>query len=75
MLMDNIMVWDNFWYDQKTTNLPSLSVSSAFVCLFIHTLKLFFFSVVIVDPGIKMESGYAPYEDGLKMGIFIKVIL
>ena len=28
--------------------------------------------VVIVDPGIKIESGYKPYDDGLSMDIFIK---
>ena len=29
--------------------------------------------VVIVDPGMKVEKGYSPYEDGIKMDIFIKV--
>lgn len=28
--------------------------------------------VVIVDPAIKQEQGYAPYEDGVKQGIFLK---
>ncbi|CAG8722124.1 17135_t:CDS:2, partial [Cetraspora pellucida] len=28
--------------------------------------------VVIVDPGIKIESGYWAYEEGVKRGIFIK---
>ena len=31
--------------------------------------------VVIIDPGIKVESGYSAYDDGLKMDIFIKVTL
>ena len=31
--------------------------------------------VVIIDPGIKTENGYSPYEDGLKMDIFVKVII
>ena len=29
--------------------------------------------MVIIDPGIKVETGYTPYEDGVKMDIFIKV--
>ena len=29
--------------------------------------------VVIVDPGMKVEKDYSPYEDGIKMDIFIKV--
>ncbi|GBB95116.1 hypothetical protein RclHR1_02480015 [Rhizophagus clarus] len=28
--------------------------------------------VVIIDPGIKIEEGYFPYEDGLKRNVFIK---
>ncbi|RGB31468.1 glycosyl hydrolases family 31 protein [Rhizophagus diaphanus] len=28
--------------------------------------------VVIVDPGIKIEAGYHPYEDGVKRNVFIK---
>ena len=35
----------------------------------------FIILVVIVDPGIKVESGYSAYDDGLKMDIFIKVTL
>lgn len=28
--------------------------------------------VVIVDPGIKIESGYIPYEEGVSKNVFIK---
>jgi alpha-D-xyloside xylohydrolase len=28
--------------------------------------------VPIVDPGIKIESGYAPYDDGLAAGVFVR---
>lgn len=31
-----------------------------------------FNTVVIIDPGIKVEKGYKPYEDGVKEGIFLK---
>jgi alpha-glucosidase len=31
-----------------------------------------FKNVVITDPGIKVEKGYAAYEDGLKQDIFLK---
>lgn len=31
-----------------------------------------FKNVVIIDPGIKVEKGYAPYEDGVKKDMFIK---
>lgn len=34
--------------------------------------KLGFKTTVIVDPGIKMEKGYAAYESGLQSDIFIK---
>ncbi|MBA3647106.1 MAG: glycoside hydrolase family 31 protein [Chitinophagales bacterium] len=34
--------------------------------------KLGFKNIVIVDPGIKVEKNYAPYEDGLKNDAFIK---
>ena len=27
--------------------------------------------IMIIDPGIKIESGYAPYEDGLHQGLYI----
>ena len=30
-------------------------------------------SVIIIDPGIKTESGYKTYDDGISMDIFIKV--
>lgn len=29
-------------------------------------------TAVIVDPGIKLEKGYGPYEDGVKKNMFIK---
>jgi len=29
--------------------------------------------VVITDPGIKTETGYKPYDDGVSQGTFIKV--
>lgn len=28
--------------------------------------------VLIIDPAIKVERGYGPYEDGMKKGIFMK---
>jgi len=31
-----------------------------------------FKKIVIVDPGIKIEKGYEPYEDGLKNDVFVK---
>jgi alpha-glucosidase len=31
-----------------------------------------FKNVVIIDPGIKVEKGYVPYEDGLKKDVFLK---
>ena len=31
-----------------------------------------FRSVVIVDPGVKIEKGYAPYEEGLKQHLFAR---
>ena len=31
--------------------------------------------VVIVDPGIKNENGYTPYDQGLQANAFIKVRL
>lgn len=34
--------------------------------------RLGFKNVVIVDPGIKVEKGYAAYEDGLKNDLFLK---
>ena len=30
-------------------------------------------TVVIIDPGVKVENDYEPFEVGLKMDIFIKV--
>ena len=39
----------------------------------IGTLKEMGFEVVIMcDPGIKIENGYEPYEDGLKKNTFLK---
>ena len=29
--------------------------------------------VVITDPGIKVDHGYKPYDDGISQGVFIKV--
>ncbi|HQQ03015.1 MAG TPA: glycoside hydrolase family 31 protein [Bacteroidales bacterium] len=34
--------------------------------------KMGFHTTVIIDPGIKVEKGYAAYEDGLKQDMFIK---
>ena len=31
--------------------------------------------VVITDPGIKVDHGYKPYDDGISQGVFIKVHL
>jgi alpha-glucosidase len=33
-----------------------------------------FKTTVIVDPGIKVEDGYAAYEDGVKKNIFVKYV-
>ena len=30
--------------------------------------------MVITDPGMKTETGYKPYDDGVQEDIFIKVI-
>ena len=30
------------------------------------------YSVVIIDPGIKNETGYIPYDDGIKDDVFLK---
>ena len=39
----------------------------------IDTLKEMGFEVVIMcDPGIKIEEGYEPYDDGVKKNVFIK---
>lgn len=35
----------------------------------------FIILVVIIDPGIKVESDYSAFVDGLEMDIFIKVTL
>ena len=32
------------------------------------------FTVVIVDPGISNTVGYKPYDDGVSMDIFVKVL-
>ena len=29
--------------------------------------------VVIIDPGIKVDHGYKPYDDGISKGVFVKV--
>lgn len=34
--------------------------------------KLDFTTTVIIDPGIKIEKGYAPYEEGLGKDLFLK---
>lgn len=37
------------------------------------TLKdMNFTTTVIIDPGIKIEKGYAPYEEGLQKNVFLK---
>ena len=53
--------------------------------LYIHTYVLMYISyyccnschlivvVVITDPGIKVDHGYKPYDDGIAQGVFIKV--
>ena len=28
---------------------------------------------MIVDPGIKVDHGYKPYDDGISKGVFVKV--
>jgi alpha-glucosidase len=37
-----------------------------------HLKNLGFRVVVIMDPGIKKEKGYTPYEDGVANGLFVK---
>jgi len=34
--------------------------------------SLGFHTVIIIDPGVKVEKGYAAYEDGVKENIFLK---
>ena len=36
-------------------------------------LLLLLFLVVITDPGIKVDHGYKPYDDGISQGVFVKV--
>ena len=36
-------------------------------------LWLLLFLVVITDPGIKVDRGYKPYDDGISQGVFVKV--
>ena len=31
--------------------------------------------MVITDPGIKVDHGYKPYDDGISQGVFIKVLI
>ena len=39
-----------------------------------HMIFVFIpYSVVIIDPGIKVDDQYKPYSDGVKEDIFIKV--
>ena len=33
------------------------------------------FLVVIIDPGIKVDKGYKTYDNGLEMGVFIRVCM
>ena len=33
------------------------------------------FLVVITDPGIKVDHGYKPYDDGISQGAFLKVYI
>ena len=35
----------------------------------------FILLVVIVDPGIKVDHGYRSYDNGMDMGVFIRVCL
>jgi alpha-glucosidase len=37
-----------------------------------HLKELGFHVVIMCDPGIKIEKGYEPYDDGLKQEVFIK---
>ena len=49
------------------------------VCL--YTAKYFCFTyrwslivlVIIVDPGVKVDQGYSTYDNGMKLGVFIRV--
>jgi alpha-glucosidase len=39
----------------------------------VESLKSLGFEIVVMcDPGIKIEQGYEPYEDGLKKSVFVK---
>ena len=31
--------------------------------------------MVIIDPGIKVDRGYKTYDNGLEMGVFIRVCM
>ena len=51
------------WNTERFPN-PSKTIAD----LQAHNIK----TTVIIDPGIKIEKGYLPYEDGIKKNLFIK---
>lgn len=40
----------------------------------IEMIFIFLCLVMITDPGINIDKGYSPYDDGVEMDIFIKVL-
>jgi alpha-glucosidase len=53
-----------FTWDKKNFSNPKELIS--------HLKELGFHVVIMCDPGIKIEQGYEPYEDGVKQEVFIK---
>jgi alpha-glucosidase len=53
-----------FTWDKRNFSNPKELIS--------HLKELGFHVVIMCDPGIKIEPGYEPYEDGVKQEVFIK---
>ena len=64
----------NFSQSEMNSFVTNLHNSGKHYGLFIKKKNLFIlFTVVIIDPGIKIDNGYTPYTDGVSLNIFIKV--
>ena len=59
--MDGYKIWS---WDSKRFPNPKGMVS--------NLKDMGFKTVVIIDPGIKTQAGYKPYEDGVKENVFLK---
>ena len=47
----------------------------ACVGTYTNTVIILIFLVVIVDPGIKVDHGYRSYDNGMDLGVFIRVCI